>query len=54
MAIFPELIKALLRAFFVIAQKIHAETDEGAKGNKEEKITPHNSTSRMVGATAVA
>jgi len=31
----------------LIAQKIHDETDQGANGNKEEKIPPHNDTSLL-------
>lgn len=52
MAIFPELIEMLLGAIFVIAQIVHAETDQGADSNKEQKIPPHNDTSNGKGCAS--
>jgi hypothetical protein len=47
MAIFPDLIEMLLCAFFVIAQEVNDKPDQGAKGNKKEKVPPHTDTSRV-------
>ena len=47
MAIFPELIDVLSRAFFVVAQEVDDASDQGTKGNKEKKIPPHTDTSRF-------
>jgi hypothetical protein len=38
----------IIGAIFAAAQQVQNETDQGANGNKEEKIPPHNVTSQMI------